>query len=45
MVAEITPAGLLPINPTQWEERKGREGKIEDISTMGNLMLQEEEQC
>lgn len=42
-VAEMTPTRLLPINPTQWEERKRGEGRSKDISAMGKLMLQEEE--
>lgn len=40
-VAEMTPTRLLPINPTQWEERKRGEGRSKDISAMGNSMLQE----
>lgn len=43
MVAEITPARPLPINPAQSEERKGEEAEREDISAMGNLMLCEDE--
>lgn len=39
----MTPTRLLPINPTQWEERKRGEGSSRDISAMDKLMLQEEE--